>query len=189
MEGGSGECPSAIPSRRAGRTRTWPGESVCVRTIRHYITVDRGVGIPRHHHIRPPVGVPNGPQGREHFLFRKASHRVHSTVLGSGYAIRRLKLVLRRIVWEGNGGLRGQVWIRSIRNVVEPALRHRRTLGGPGTTTEVLSRSTGGLWLSLVRGRVLANGLLARRKGGFGQLVLVRVLVMFHEQPSEEFGM
>jgi len=149
MEGGSREGPSAIPFRRADRTRTWPGES-------------------RHHHIRPPVGVPNGSQGREHFLFRKASHRVHSTVLGSGHAIRRLKLVLRRIVWEGNGGLRGQVWIRSIRNVVKPALRHRRTLCGPGTTAEVLSRSAGGLWLSLVRRRVLAHGVLTRRKGGLG---------------------
>jgi len=131
------------------------------------------IDIPRHHHIRPPVGVPNGSQGCEHFFFREASHRVHSTVLGSGYTIRCLKLVLWHVVCEGDGGLGGQVRIRRVRNTAEPSLGHRGALCGPLTMTEVLARSARRLWSSLVRSGVATHGKFTRRKGRLGKLVLV----------------
>ena len=55
--------------------------------------------------------------------------------------------------------------------------------------TEILSRSAGRLWLPLVRSGVATYGVFARRKGGLGKLILVRVLVVFREQSSKEFGM
>ena len=55
--------------------------------------------------------------------------------------------------------------------------------------TEILGRSARRLRLSLVRSGVAANGVFTRRKGCLGKLILVRVLVVFRKQPSEELGM
>ena len=54
--------------------------------------------------------------------------------------------------------------------------------------TEVLGRISGRRMLSPVRSGVPTNGVFTWRKRCLGKLVLVRVLVMFREQPGEELG-
>ena len=65
----------------------------------------------------------------------------------------------------------------------------RTALRGTLTLAEVLSRSTGGLRLSLVRSGVVAYDLFAWREGFLGKRAFVRVLVAFREQPSKELSM